>query len=194
MLKLTEDFFIVSIEKYNWNNTKIENKKTYTFRYKSYKIELTPSFSVLGYTKEDNIVILNFGYVVDIEKWSDKDQCFRYIRGFDNQDGSSTKKYLDSQEARELILRFLERYINRYLKNINPSIVIRGALSEIKIKLPRYARMDQQFFSNNYHKKEIDITTDDSLYQITMAKDEADKAIWVYCKKESYFEQLQEVI
>lgn len=194
MLKLTKDFFIVSIRRYKWTKTKIEDQTTYTFLYKNYKIELTISFVILGYTKEDNVAIMNFGYDVDIEKWSNKDQDFRDIRGFNSQDGSATKKYLDSQEARELILRFIERYINKYLKKINPSIIIRGALSETRIKLPRYTRMDKQFFANNYHKKELDITTANSLYQITEEKDETDKVIWTYCKKESHFEQLQEVM
>ena len=190
MLKLAEDFYIVSIEKDSWNHSKIENKTTYTFRYKNYKVELSPSFQIIGHTQEDNIAIINFGYIVDIEKWSDQKQYFTYIRGLDTQNGSSTKKYLDSPEARELILRFLEKYINKYLSTIGPAIVIRGALSDIKTKLPRYARMDKLFLANGYKKRELDISKADSLYQITMTKDEADKVIWVYCKKESYFDQL----
>ncbi len=36
-------------------------------------------FAIVGYTQEDNIAIVNFGYSVDIEKWTDKEQRFSYI-------------------------------------------------------------------------------------------------------------------
>ena len=67
MLQLAEDFYLVSIRNTNsWCESKIDSKLTYVFRYKNYKVELSPSFTLLGFTKEDNIAILNFGYIVDI--------------------------------------------------------------------------------------------------------------------------------
>ncbi len=194
MLRLAEDFYLVSIENNShWCDAKIEGKFTYFFRYKNYKLELSPSFNLLGYTKEDNIAILNFGYTLDIRKWSDKGQSFHYIPNLNNQDGSSTKQYFDSPEARELILRFIEKFIRRYLSKTSPAIIIRGALSDIKTKLPRYKRFDKHFLDHGYIKIELDITTADSLYKITVGKDKEDKEIWVYCKKESHFQQLSEV-
>ena len=65
MIQLAKDFYIVSIEKNNWTNSRLENNTTYTFKYKNYKLELRPSFDILGYTKEDNMAILNFGYVLE---------------------------------------------------------------------------------------------------------------------------------
>ena len=58
MIQLAKDFYIVSIEKNNWTNSRLENNTTYTFKYKNYKLELRPSFDILGYTKEDNMAIL----------------------------------------------------------------------------------------------------------------------------------------
>ena len=72
MIQLAKDFYIVSIEKNNWTNSRLENNTTYTFKYKNYKLELRPSFDILGYTKEDNMAILNFGYVLEMEKWSNR--------------------------------------------------------------------------------------------------------------------------
>jgi len=191
MLKLIEDFYIISIER-NWNGSILENKTTYTFRYKNYKIELIASFIIIAYTKEDQIAIINFGYVVDIEKWSNRKQCFEHIPGLKNKNGCSTKKYLDSSEAREIILKFLERFIDKYLGQIKPSIVIRGLFTNINTKLPRYTRFDTPFFDHGYIKEEFDFTIADSLFRSVKAKE--DKELWIYCKKESYYELLSQIM
>jgi len=195
MLKLADDFYIASINncKSFFQNSKLIKEKEYIFIYKNYKIELEIEFKIVGYTREDNIAIVNFGYAVDIEKWSNKSQSYRWIKDLDKQNGYSTKKYFDSNEAREIILCFIEKTIDKYLKNISPAIIIRGAHSDIKINLPRYKRLDKQFFKNRYIKKEIAISDFDLLYKLTDSKDDDDRIIWAYCKKEKYFQQLSDV-
>jgi len=195
MLKLSQDFYITSSkDRSYWNDTKLDRDYEYDFRYKEFKVELKINFKIVGYTYEDNMAIINFGYDVDVEKWSDREQGFSYIEGLDSQNGKSTKKYFNSQEARELLLRFIERKIDTYLKTVSPAIIIRGALSDIQVNLTRYKRLDAQFFKYGYHKKEFDIKNSDSLYQISSGKkEEDDKVIWVYCKNESHFKKLENV-
>jgi hypothetical protein len=195
MLKLAKDFYITSIDyDYAWNSHVFDKEIRFCFRYKNYKVELIVSFSSRGITKEDNLPIINFGYGVTIQKWSNKAQDWQLLDDVDELNGKSTKKYFDSKEAREIVLRFVERAIQKYLKKNHPAIIIRGALSEIKLNLPRYKRLDK-IFSQYYTKKEFDINRYDSLYHlcINYKKDE-NKVIWAYCKKEWYFDQLNEVI
>lgn len=195
MLKLATDFYITSIENQNYfSNSKLEKGKTYRFKYKEYKIELETQFKIIGYTKEDNIAIINFGYTVDVEKWSNRLLRYEWINGLDNENGLDTKKYFDSKEARKLVLQFIEKMIDKYLKSIAPAIIIRGAHSEIKINLPRYKRFDKQFIQNGYEKKVFNIKEYDSLYQITGNKEDTDKVIWTYSKNANHFEKLLNVI
>ena len=196
MLTLAKDFYITSIEsrEYYRNESKLNKKYTHYFRYKNFRITLSVSFDIIGYTAEENIAIVNFGYDVDVERWSNRKQRFDYIQDLDSQNGKSTKKYFDSPEARDLILRFIERSIDKYLRTISPAIIIRGALSEISLNLPRYKRLDAPFFAYGYHKKAFDIKQSDALYKISAGeKGEEDKVIWVYCKKEAHFKQLDNV-
>ena len=196
MLQLSKEFFITSIKEcYKWKSSILEQEYIYTFRYKNFKIELEIQFLIMGYTKIDNMAIINFGYIVDIEKWSDREQSFSHISDLDSTDGKSTKSYLDSQEARELLIRFIERRIDKYLNTVKPAILIRGALSEIKVNLPRYKRLDKLFFNYKYHKKELDINSSNSLYEISAGeKANDDKVIWVYSQDEKNFKKLNEVI
>ena len=195
MLKLSPNFYITSIDTKNrWNSSKLEQEYKYNFRYKEFQVELTTMFTIIGHTQKDNIAIINFGYAVGIERWSDKAQRFCYIDETEEEDGRVTKRYLDSQEARELILRFIEKRVDSYLSNISPAIIVRGALSDIKVNLPRYKRLDAQLFKHDYHKKEFDIKQSDSLYKIAAGrKSDDDKVIWVYCKDERHFKKLEDV-
>jgi len=112
----------------------------------------------------------------------------------DDQNGKSTKKYLDSQDARELVLRFVERALKEYLTKISPAIIIRGAHSELKINLPRYKRLDKFFFEQNYKKREFDVKEYKSLYSIVYIPDEDDKVIWAYSKKDYLLDTLNDVV
>jgi len=195
MLKLTKDFYITSIDyNYGWRDDVFSKRNRFSFRYKEYKVELIVSFSLIGFTKEDNLPIINFGYKLNIEKWSNKIQDWIWIDDVDGENGESTKKYFDSKEAREIVLRFIERAIQKYLKKNHPAIIKRGALNEIKLNLPRYKRFDKIFYQY-YIKKEFDVNQYNSLYKLcgNYKKDES-KTIWVYGKKEWYFEQLNEVL
>jgi len=194
MLTLANNFYITSIDKNNyWSESKLHEKTTYNFRYKEYQVELTTAFSIVGYTQEDNIAIINFGYLVDIEKWSNREQRFCDIDDLDSQNGKSTKQYLDSTEARTITLKFIIKRLDNYLKNITPAIIIRGAISNIKANLLRYTKLDELFFQYNYHKVEFDITKADSLYQITVGKKDDDRLIWGYSKKKEHFDKLNDV-
>ena len=195
MLKLAKDFYITSINReYGYNKSSLEKMYLSTFIYKQYKIELDMEFKIIGYTKEDNIAIINFGYTVDIEEWSNKDQNYNSLYDLDEADGKSTKKYLDSKDAREILLRFVERFIENYINKVSPAIILRGALSEIKLNLPRYKRLDK-FFCKDYVKQEFDINKYNSLYKICgNYKADENKTIWVYAKKESHLLQLEEVV
>jgi len=195
MLKLTKDFYITSIDyNYGWKSYIFDKEIRFCFRYKNYKVELNVSFSFIGLTKEDNLPIINFGYTVDMQKYSNKTQSWKWLDDVDSENGRSTKKYFDSKEAREIVLRFVERAIQKYLKENHPAIIIRGAMSEIKLNLPRYKRFDK-IFCQYYIKKEFDVNKYDALYQICgNSEDDENKVIWVYCKKEWYFEQLNEVL
>ena len=195
MLKLAKDFYITKIDRDSgYGNSSLEKEQLYTFVYKKYRVELHMEFKIIGYTKENNIAIINFGYTVDIDRWSNKDQRYCFINDLDEADGKSTKKYFDSKDAREILLRFVERFIQSYLDKVSPSIIVRGALSEIKLNLPRYKRFDK-LFCKHYTKKEFDIDKYDSLYKICgNYKEEKNKTIWVYGKKESHLVQLEEVV
>jgi len=62
MLKLAKDFYITAINKrFGYRNSSLEEEYLYTFIYKEYQIELNTEFKIIGYTKEDNIAIVNFG-------------------------------------------------------------------------------------------------------------------------------------
>ena len=195
MLKLSKDFYITSIDNFShFISSGFDSEYHYHFRYKDFKVVLTVSFKLIGHTVEDNNAIVNFGYSVDIQKWSDIEQDFCYIRDLDNADGRSTKKYLDSAEAREIILRFVEKRIDKYLRKVSPAIIIRGPLSNFKSNLPRYKRLDLPYANHGYHKKELDIKKYDSLYQISFRYGEDNKVIWAYSKKMELFEKLEKVI
>jgi len=198
MLKLAKDFYITSIEHNCYRSKKnlpytLEKEYNYIFRYKEYRVNLTIQLDRIGYTRDDNITIFNFGYLVNIKKWSNKEQRFEWIDDLDEEDGSSTKKYLDSKEARAIILKFIHKFIDKHLKYTKPAIIIRGGMSEIKTNLPRYKALDTEFFKHNYIKKIFNIDKTNSLSKIAIIKDK-DKELWVYCKKEWYFEQLNDVI
>ena len=196
MLKLAKDFYITAYQKRKnfFQDNFLEQSYEYTFRYKEYTLDLNINFGLAGHTKEDNIAIINFGYNLDIEKWSNKKQRFQYIADVDSANGKSTKKYFDNIEAREIVLRFVEKCIDKYIKKYNPAIIVRGALSNIKINLPRYKRLDKKFFKYNYIKNVYSIDSSKSLYKICANNDDTDnKEIWVYCKKEWYFKQLDDV-
>ena len=197
MLRLSPAFYITSIETQNrWHlpQSKLNKERAYHFRYREFKITLRIAFEVVGYTSGKNMAIVNFGYEVEIERWSERKQRFYYIEGIDGQDGRSTKKYLDSKEARALMMRFVERNIARYLRRVSPAIVIRGALSKIETGLPRYRRLDKPFFECGYHKKVFAIDESDTLYRICVGeKREEDSMIWVYCKDARYFQKLENV-
>ncbi len=197
MLKLSKDFYITSIDNFShFIRSGFDSEYNYHFRYKNFKVVLSVSFELIGYTVEDNNAIMNFGYAVDIQKWSDIEQDFIYIDDLDNADGRSTKKYLDSAEAREIILRFVEKRIDKYLRKVSPAIIIRGPLSDFKSNLPRYKRLDLPYANHGYHKKELDIKKYDSLYQITFRykAGEDDNVIWAYSKKMELFEKLENVV
>ncbi len=194
MLKLANDFYITSTQNNDsWKQSNLDREFTYDFRYKEFLIYLKISFEIIGYTKEDNIAIINFGYEVDIKRWLDRKQRFFYIADLDSINGKSTKKYLDSKDARELILRFIERTLAKYLKTVSPAIMIRGALNDIKTDLPRYKKFDILFFKFGYNKKEFDIKKYNSLYQISFDQQDDDKVFWVYCKNKNHFKQLKNV-
>jgi len=202
MLKLAKDFYIISVFSTDsfaniylprFKRYKYSRFYTYRFLYKNYQIVLDISFCQYGYIKDSNLAIINFGYAVYIKKWSNKKQDYYFIDDVDYESGKSTKRYLDSQEARELILRFIEKRIDKYLKRVSPPILIRGAMDEVKINLPRYKRLDKQFFKHGYIKKEFDVKRSQSLYNLITEKSDDDKEIWVYSKDEALFNRLDEV-
>jgi len=194
MLTLLKDFKIVSIDNDDYKKTKLEKFKNYLFMYKKHKIELSVSFSVLGFTKKDNIAILNFGYSVNVLEWVQEkndyeDQLLNLI-----PDSSRTKEYIDSKEARELIVRFVEKSVDEYLKKVSPAIVIRGALTEEQINLQRYKRLDTFFLKYGYQKKIFTVSENKSLYSIAATKYSGAKYIWAYSKNPSYLDQLNDVM
>lgn len=194
MLKLLDNFYITKIESnMRWSSSKLNRTSEYKFLYKDFWIELDVQFEILGYTAEANIAIVNFGYIIDVRKWSNRSQEYKWIDDLDKNSGKSTKQYFDNIDARKLVVRFIEKSIGKYLKNVGPAIVLRGAHNELKINLPRYHQLDKPFFDNGYYKKECDIKEFSSLYEITNSKKEDDAVMWVYSKNESYLSQLIEV-
>ncbi len=194
MLKLLDDFFITKIKpKTGWSDSKLNQTDEYYFIYKDFLLELKIQFEIIGYTAEANIAIVNFGYILDIKKWSSRDQRHKWIEELDEQSGKSTKQYFDNVEARKLLLQFIEKSISKYLKNVKPAVVIRGAHNDIKVHLQRYQQLDKAFFENNYIKKEYDIKEVSSLYEITLAKKDDDTVVWTYSKTELFLNQLVDV-
>lgn len=192
MLKLAENFYITSI--YESGRYALNSQKTYNFRYKNYCIELDIQFEMLSVTKKSNIAIINFGYTVDIREWSDREMKYIYINDLDRQDGRSTKKYFDSKQGRELVLKFIEKTILKYLKKVQPALLIRGALSDIKTNLPRYKRFDKCFLKNGYKKISIQTKDYKSLHEATFNCREKDaNTIWAYTKDKKYFKELKSV-
>lgn len=59
MLTLAKDFYITSIEsrEYYRNESKLNKKYTHYLRYKNFRITLSVSFDIIGYTAEENMVI-----------------------------------------------------------------------------------------------------------------------------------------
>lgn len=193
MLKLSDDFYIVCIKNRDkYKESKLNKYYIYEFRYKDYLLSLDVSFEIVGYTREDNIAILNFGYLIDIEKWSNREQRFKWIVDLDSQCGKSTKKYLDSKEAREIIFRFVERSIKKFIKFASPSIIINGTHNKIKANLPKYKRLDSCFLQYKYIKQKLNKLENKSLYEIIEKQDD-DPVIWAYYKKEHYLVQLKDV-
>ena len=195
MLRLAKDFYITKIEK-RFNSRRYPTTEyVYHFGYKNYALELSVEFKQVGVTEEDNIAIVNFGYRLEIEKWSNRIQSFEYIYDIDTQDGKSTKIYFDSEEAREIVLKFVERSIKKHLSFSKHAIIIRGGLNGIKLSLPRYRRLDKYFFEFGYIKKEFPIDKVKALYSISgNNRDENNNVLWVYCKKEWYFKQLNDIL
>ena len=196
MLKLTRDFYICSRNQRCWSCDVLEREIDYNFLYKKiYQIELHINFKHIGFTKEDNIAIINFGYSLDVEKFSHRSLRFEYLDDVDNENGKSTKKYFNSKKAREIVLKIIEKNIDKYLKQVSPAIIIRGALSEIKLNLPRYKRFDKIFLNHNYLKQEFDVDQYQFLYKITSNyKKDKNKTIWAYAKKRWYFKNLGNVL
>lgn len=192
MLKLAENFFITSV--FERGRYALSTQKMYKFRYKNYCLELDIQFEMLSVTKKSNIAIINFGYTLDIREWSDRKMKYIYINDLDTQDGRSTKRYFDSKKGRELVLRFIEKTLLKYLKTVQPALLIRGALSDIKTNLPRYKRFDKCFLENGYKKRSIQAKDYKSLHKITSNYREKDaNIIWAYAKKKKYFKELKSV-
>ena len=99
MLKLTRDFYICSRNQRCWDCNILEKEIEYNFLYKKiYQIRLNINFKHIGFTKEDNIAIINFGYSLDIDKFSYRSLEFESLEDVDNENGKSTKKYFDSKK------------------------------------------------------------------------------------------------
>ena len=197
MLKLADDFYITSIEKelFCVESCFLTRTRTYNFRYKNYKIELSIGFSIKGYTKEDNIAIINFGYDLNIIKWSDRAQRFQRIIGLNTQNGKSTKQYFDSKEARAIVLKIIQKNLDKYLRSTNAAIISRGAFNDTQLNLPRYKQLDDIFFRYGYFKKEFDVSKMKSLYEIVGGpKHKDDRVMWLYTKKPLFFQQLEHVV
>lgn len=192
MLKLANKFYITSIKKYNVN--KIDKSCEYIFKYKNFRVILKIYFTILGFSDASNIAIVNFGYLVDVEKFSNRLMRYVFIEDLDKNDGQSTKKYFDSKETREILVKFIEKNLSNYLANSAPTLLIRGTLSDIKANLPRYKRLDIPFFKNNYKKIVLKTNIYKSLHDITPNKDDKKgKVIWAYAKDEKYFKELENV-
>lgn len=192
MLKLAENFYMSSI----WVREKngLNLKKDYNFIYKNYNIILQIDFCMLAVTRKSNIAIVNFGYSVDVRKWSNRHLRYVYVDDLDEQDGRSTKKYFDDKTAREIVVRTLEKNMSNYLIKVKPCILIRGAFSDIKASLPRYKRFDKIFFENNYQKTELNTKDYESLHKVTLNKnDETCKLIWAYAKDNKNLLELRDV-
>jgi hypothetical protein len=194
MLRLAKDFYIANIDKSSgYTRDPFAREYEYRFVYKKYKVELTTQFSICGYTKKDNTPIINFGYSINIERFCNRHLYYTYIDDLDRSNGKSTKKYFDSKEAREIVLKFVDRFIDRYLQDVSPCIIIRGAMSQIKTNLPRYKRFDKHFDKYNYKKTTMHISECDDLYSITYNKTVEDKEIWVYTKKRKHIKRLKDI-
>ena len=194
MLKLLENFHITKIRiNTQWNRSKLNQANEHNFVYKNFLISLETQFQVIGYTAQDNMAIVNFGYSVEIKKWSNRDQQYQWIPDLDEQSGRSTKQYFDDKEARKLLVRFIEKTIFKYLRDVTPAIIIRGALSDIKVELPRYTQLDANFFNAGYKKRVYNIKEFDSLYKITHNPKDDDVVVWAYSKNENHFDQLVDV-
>ncbi len=192
MIKLCDNFHIYSID--NKLQNSFEFEKYYNFIYKEFQIRLNISFSVVALSKKSNTVIVNFGYLVIIKKWSKKLMRYEELKNVDIQSGKSTKQYLDSPQAREIILRFIEKNIDNYLKTKKPALLIRGSLNKTQLYLPRYKRLDGMFFKNDYKKAELKTKKYKSLHKATFnCTDKNSKTIWAYCKDERMFKELKDV-
>lgn len=127
-------------------------------------------FRIVGFTDYSNTAIINFGYMVYISKYSNKNMGCYYVGGIDNKSGKSTKKYFGSKKAREIVVKFIEKSLYKYLKKSKPTLIIFGALSHTEANLPRYKRLEMPFLANGYRKKILEANKYKSLHQITSKK------------------------
>ncbi len=152
MLKLSQDLSILSIRP-RWGNSVSMYEYIYVFKYKEIFLELEVQLSKLGYSNEDKVLIINFGYSLNFYKENCKELNFELISNYGEDDGRATKEHLDGKEAREIVRRFIKKRLELYLKNIFPAIVVRGPLNDKKASLPRYQELDEAFWEYGYKKR-----------------------------------------
>lgn len=151
-MQLTKE---LSLHRINGNSHNIiEKEYEYMFRYKNFLAELTVALEIKAYTKELMLPVMNFGYGLTINKWNPREQYFASVFEHNDNDGRSTRRYIDNREDRRIIFGFVKKRLRHYLNSTKPPILIRGPLSLECIKLPRYQEIDALLLDFGYIKKE----------------------------------------
>lgn len=196
------NFSIRSIDK-NWeyeqNKLTLERRFKYKFMIEHtinktmHEILLNISFSPNGYTTNTNILIVNFGYDVEIRKWSNRTCEFEWCQ-IDSDNGKGNKHIL-IPETRIIINKFVQHFMKKYLQEINPRIIYRGVLNNFKTKSKRYLDLDNVLYSFNYEKQIFLASKNKSLSDIAcVRKKKEDTKIWCYSKYTQDFKELKSVV
>ena len=169
----------------------IFNTTDYMFTYKNYKIELSVNFSTTAYTTRYFMPVLNFGYSTNLYRWYKKDAFYGSMhREYEDNDGRSIAKFIDSRPARQLLTKFVHKYVKKYISKNKPPIIIRGPLSEFKQNSPRYQKIDEMLIDAGY--KRIIAKCNDVPYISTKRhmEDEDKERFYLYALDDFAYEEL----
>lgn len=168
-------------EESTYHNSELEKKFCYSFLYQDLHIIVESCFSVEAYSKIFYLPIINFGYGVELSRWNKKELRYQYIRNHVEDDGLSTKKYVESKKVREVLKQFIFHSVKKYMRRFQPPIIIRGPLNHHKQISERYLLIDTLIQRAGYHK---DVYLYDDIPDINTKKnsDSPNDTFWIYTR------------
>lgn len=170
----------------------IEKQWDYLFRHKEFLAELVVGFKILAYTREHMMPVMNFGYALNLQQWNIRDQQFDWVFEHQENDGRSTKKYIEGLEDRHLIFHFVLKRLENFVRSYSPPLLVRGPLTQELIKLERYQEIDRLLQSYQYLKKEVACKDMEELNLAYSNKDRKENGFfWIYALKPTLLNEIK---